>query len=258
MKTDKDACEEQNVAGLYQDTQVAESYCQRRFAHSWSSLLHRKQVTEVNRALAQFQPGDTVELAPGPARLTTEIRGVQRGIMVEYSHEMLTVAQKRLSEAGLASRWDLRHGNAFDLQSMDIHCDFLFTFRFIRHFIMSDRIRLYKQIHHCLRPGGYFIMDVVNRIMRERIEAQSSKKSKNELPVYDMAYTPCEFEDEIEEHGFVVRRLIPVIKHFGLQSWVSFTLDHRIASLAYVTVAILERVPSLEPLEWIAVCQKME
>lgn len=258
MRTDKDACEERNVARLYQDAQVAESYCQRRFAHSWSSLLHRKQVTEVNRALAKFQPVNTVELAPGPARLTAGLKGVRNGIMVEYSHEMLAVAQKRLSEAGLAATWDLRHGNAFDLQAMDIQCDLLFTFRFIRHFNENDRIRLYKQIHGCLRPGGYLIMDVVNRIVRERVEEHRREKSEGELPVYDMTYTPSEFDDEMKAHGFAVRRLTPVIQHFGLQSWISFTFDHRIGPLAHAIVALLEKIPSWEPLEWVAVCQKVE
>jgi len=49
----EEACEEHSVAALYQDAEVA----------------------------------------PGLARLTTEIRGVTNGVLVEYSYEMLAEAK---------------------------------------------------------------------------------------------------------------------------------------------------------------------
>lgn len=256
MEKKQGACEEENVAALYQDDQVADSYCERRFAHTWSRLLHQKQVAAVNQIIQRFQPEHMVELAPGPARLTTEIKGVRSGIMVEYSKEMLALAQKRLGEAGLTDIWDLRHGNAFELQAMNIHCDFLFTFRFIRHFNESDRSRLYRQIHGCLNAGGHFMVDVVNRPVRERIDAKRPERPEGELPVYDMSYTQKEFESEMHQHGFLVNQFIPVVKYFDIQSWSSFTFDHRSPLLAKGIVSFFELIPSAMPLEWVTVCQK--
>lgn len=250
------ASEEASVAGLYEDTNVAETYCRQRFVHSWSRLLHRRQVEEVNRVIARLQPSLAVELAPGPARLTAELTGIRQGIMIENSAAMLAIARTRLREARLQNIWTARQGNAFDLQSMNLRCDFLLTFRFIRHFYEGDRRRLYHQIHRCLKPGGAFMLDVVNRTMRERIEGEQNKKAPGELSVYDVTYIPSEFEKEMREHGFTVKRLVPVVRHFPLQTWISATLDRRISGVAFPLVRLLETIPSTTPLEWIAWCQR--
>ncbi|RMH04074.1 MAG: class I SAM-dependent methyltransferase [Nitrospirae bacterium] len=254
----KEACEEQSVAVLYQDTEVAETYVQKRFAVSWSRLLHDMQVREINRVIQQHQPELVVEVAPGPARLTTEVRGVRRGILVEYSQEMLAQAQKRLQACGLADCWEIRHGNAFHLEEQRLQCDFLYTFRFIRHFFAEDRARLYRSLRMCLRPHGLLMFDVVNKTVRERLDAKQDSRPNGQLNVYDVTYLPEEFCREIQQHGFLLRSLCPVLRHFGLQSWISYRLDHRLGIWADRLVRLLERLPSSQPLEWIALCQKVE
>lgn len=72
MENSLSAREEQTVAALYKDTETAETYLQKRFKYSWSRLLHRKHVVEVNRVLAGVRPENILELAPGPARVATE------------------------------------------------------------------------------------------------------------------------------------------------------------------------------------------
>src|SRR4029450_11663710 len=134
MKTASKACAERSVAALYKDNEVAESYIQQRFQWSWSRLLHNTQVTEVNRVIRAYAPDRVLEVAPGPARLTTEIQGVKHGVMIEYSEEMLRLAKRRLALAGCANVWDVRHGNAFELGHLREQFDLSFTFRFIRHF----------------------------------------------------------------------------------------------------------------------------
>ena len=169
----EEACEEQSVAALYQDAEVAGTYVEQRFARSWTRLLHDKQVAQVNQAIETYQPELVMEVAPGPARLTTEIRGVTNGVLVEYSHEMLAEAKQRLEQAGVGSIWDVRHGNAFELKVQNIQCDFLYTFRFIRHFHEEDRTRIYQNIRTCLKPGGLLMFDVVNRTVREKRDARN-------------------------------------------------------------------------------------
>ncbi len=252
----EEACEEHSVAALYQDAEVAGTYVEQRFSRSWTRLLHDRQVAQVNQAIHAHQPELVMEVAPGPARLTTEIRGVTNGVLVEYSHEMLAEAKQRLERAGVGSIWDVRHGNAFELKGQNVQCDFLYTFRFIRHFHEEDRTRIYQNIRTCLKPGGLLMFDVVNRTVREKRDARNRNKAKQELEVYDVTYTPAEFSAEMKSHGFEVISFVPVIRHFELQSWVTRRLDRRIGQWAHRLVRVMETIPSANPLEWVVLCRR--
>jgi ubiquinone/menaquinone biosynthesis C-methylase UbiE len=257
MTTQQKACEERSVAALYKDDEVAESYIQQRFHWSWSRLLHNAQVAEVNRVIQTSQPRRVLEVAPGPARITTEVRGVTQGVMIEYSEEMLRLAKHRLTQAGCASVWDVRHGNAFELDQLQEHFDVAFTFRFIRHFQSEERARLYHGFRTCLHPHGLLVFDVVNEVMRDRLETQQPQKNPQELDVYDVTYSADAFRREMLEHGFEVVSMQPVLRHFLLQAWVSYKLDRRLGRWASRLVQALEAIPAAHSLEWIAVCRKM-
>ena len=256
MAGEHSAQDEQNVAALYRDVEVAETYIRKRFSHAWSRLLHRKQVAEVNQVIRVYRPESVLEVAPGPARITTELEGVRRGVMLEYSEAMLALAQWRLAAAGLNDVWELRHGDAFDLDRLQCQFDFVYTFRFIRHFQQSDRVRLYHGIAACLPRQGLFMLDVVNQTVRQKLDAKRPSKAPGELDVYDETYSPEMFCREVEAQGFEVLRLVSVVTHFALQSWISYRLDHRLPMVSDLLVRILEKVPSTQPLEWIALCQK--
>jgi len=253
----EEACEESSVAVLYQNDDVAETYIEKRFAFSWSRLLHASQVAQINQVIEAHQPEVVIEVAPGPARLTTEIRGVRKGVLVEYSQEMLAQAKQRLEKAGVGASWEIRHGNAFDLEAEQLQCDFLYTFRFIRHFQEEDRKRIYQSIKTCLKPGGFLMFDVVNRTVREKVDAQNASKPPGSLDVYDVTYSPEDFREEMKAHGFEVISFVPTIRFFELQLWVSCTLDRRLGTWADRLVRFLEKFPSSQPLEWVALCRRV-
>ena len=257
MANEHSARDEQSVAALYQDGEVAETYIRQRFSHAWSRLLHRKQVAEVNRVIRVCQPERVLEIAPGPARVTTELQGIRRGVLLEYSEAMLALARRRLAMAGLTDMWELRHGDAFALDRLQCQFDFVYTFRFIRHFQQSDRVRLYRGIAACLPRQGLFMLDVVNRTVRQKLDAKQPSRSPGELDVYDETYSPETFRQEMQAHGFEVLRLVPVVTHFALQSSISYRLDHRLPTVSDLLVRMLEKMPSTQPLEWVALCRKV-
>lgn len=247
---------EANVAPLYQDAAVAESYIQKRFSYSWQRLLHLRQIAAVQEVLSRTRAARILELAPGPARIAVDLAGVREGTMVEFSREMIEVAQKRLSDKGLLSNWKILNGNAFDLSGVPGEFDFVYTFRFIRHFQPQDRERLYGQIAGKLRVGGILMFDIVNRPLRERLDARAQAAS-DALPVYDALFTETEFRSEMSRNGFEVETMAPVLRWFPLQSWLSGKLDDVAPVISSGLVNGMEKLPSQNPLEWIAVCRKI-
>ena len=193
MANHTNARHEQSVARLYSDHNIVETYLERRFSFAWSRLLHHRQVAAVNQVIKTVQPEQIIEIAPGPARIAIELRGVRKGLMLDYSEPMLTLAHQRLAQAGLDTIWELRHHNAFDLESLQQHGDFVYSFRFIRHFETQERSRLYRSIHHVLKNGGFLMLDVVNRDVRQLLDAKNSPSSSNELDVFDATFSQEEF-----------------------------------------------------------------
>ena len=257
MTAERHARHEQSVAHLYTDHGVVETYLQQRFSLAWSRLLHQRQVAAINRVIRTVHPAQIIEIAPGPARLATDLRGVRKGLMLDASEPMLALARQRLAEAGLEAIWDVREHNAFDLESLQIPCDFLYSFRFIRHFDTPERARLYRAIQGVLHTDGLAMFDVVNRDVRQMLDAKSPEKPAGELDVFDATYSPEAFSQEMQAHGFSVVALTPVIRHFALQSWISAVLRARGPRAAHLAVNLLERVPSRAPLEWIALVKKI-
>jgi len=254
----KCADNENNVSKLYKDQAVADTYIDKRFFFSWQRLLHKKQIVAINNVITKYNTEKILEVAPGPARLTTEITGVKKGVLLENSGEMITVAKKRLEENNLQDKWKIIHGNAFELNKLSEHFDFIYTFRFIRHFNSQDRERLYKGILKRLSADGLLMFDVVNKQVRAKLESKAKLPSKDSLLVYDVTYTESEFKKEMKDFGFEVLSLTPVLTHFTLQSLISSKLDDVVPKLSDTTVNLLERIPNRNPLEWIALCKKVQ
>ena len=248
--------DEQSVASLYQSEGVAATYIQKRFGNTWGRLLHRQQVAEVNRVISMYQPQSILEIAPGPARIAVDLHGVREGILLDNSQQMLDHARQRLVASGLDTVWEIRHGNAFDLSKLERKFDFLYTFRFMRHFQREERARLYQNITACLASEGFFMLDVVNKAVRQKLDEKHPTKPPGELDIYDETYTAEAFRQEMQAYGFHVLRLLPILAHFIPQSWVSARLDHRCPAVSEMLVRALEYVPSSGPLEWVALCQK--
>ncbi len=246
---------ENTVGELYRDSAVAQGYVAQRFRWSWSRLLHNTQVGVVERHLCHENDDSVLEIAPGPARIAVDLMGVKRGVMVDYSPQMLEVASQRLEEFGKRQFWTVRDGNAFDLQELSEMFRFVYAFRLIRHFREPDRIRIYQSVRSALEDGGLFVLDVVGKKMRSQLDLQR-KRSEGSLDVYDVSYTESDFRSEMNNNGFDVIAMRPIVRHFPLQRMISHRLDRRMPFLSKSIVGALERMPSRAPLEWIAVCRK--
>jgi hypothetical protein len=60
----------------------------------------------------------------------------------------------------------------------------------------------------------------------------------------------------MERNGFEVLTLEPVLRHFWLQSVISYKFDDFASRMSFKVVEGLEKIPSRNPLEWVAVCRK--
>jgi ubiquinone/menaquinone biosynthesis C-methylase UbiE len=253
------ADEQRSVAAIYESGAVASSYLDKRMRFSWQRLLHHRQVCILGGALQTFAPNRVLEVAPGPARLSVELKGVNRGTMVENSEEMLAIARHRLLQAGLAQRWEVVHGNAFELtRHVPANAfDLAYTFRFLRHFRDGERAQLYQMLRESLKPAGILIFDAVGAVEHRRVEARNPTRAPGEIAIYDVTYTADTLSQEMRKNGFEVISLQPVLRHFGLQSLLSYKFDDVIGSLVPPILRLIERLPSRAPLEWVAVCRKV-
>ncbi|MBZ0266739.1 class I SAM-dependent methyltransferase [bacterium] len=249
------ARDERAVKELYQDETVAKQYIDERLKHAWWRHLHEVQVGEINRVIADHAPADILEIAPGPARLAPDVRGVTKGLMVEASPQMIEVARSRLADAGLTNVWDIVEGNVFDLSPLERQFDFVFTFRLIRHFDAGERTRIYEQVASRLKPGGFFLFDMVNGVTRTRLDRKEGKGDG--LDVFDATYTGAEdIRMEMEASGFELVSLKNALNHFDLQSFLSYKLDDRFFSPVLSLVRMLDGIPATHPLEWVALFRK--
>jgi len=252
------AADEKAVSALYQNSAVADKYIQARFVLAWQQLLHKTQVQSLQQSIQLFKPDSTLEIAPGPARLSTELTDIRNGTMLEYSQDMINVARVRLKERELLDRWTIIHGNAFESKDCPGPFDFIYTFRFIRHFDEDYRMRLYAAIKSRLNPRGILMFDVVNATYNMQDRPSSAAKQSDALSVFDVGYTVKEFHAEMNTAGFDVLNMYPVVRHFRLQSWISSKFHDLAPDFSRRIVQILEAIPSQSPLEWIAVCRRMD
>ena len=250
---------QKSIAEIYEDKTVARTYLDKRQQFSSQRILHGAQVVAVNTVILRYRPKLVLELAPGPARLSAELRGLEHGVMIENSKEMLAIAQTRLERAGCANKWQMINGDAFQMGALVPAgaFDFAYSFRFIRHFRDSDRERLYGGLYNCLSPSGLLMIDVVNAPVRARLDRRRAVPASEELRIHDACYSKRTFAEEMAKSGFEVLSLTPVLKHFWIQSFLSYKLDDIIPGMIERTVRAIERIPTWDPLEWISLCRKV-
>lgn len=252
------ADERNSIAAAYEDETVVLGYLENRQRYAWQRLLHARQCALLNAWLRRSGARRVLEVAPGPARLSVALEGVSSGIMVENSQEMVAVARKRLRDAGLSDDWRVVHGDAFGLGALlaGQQFEFAYTFRFLRHFRDAERRTLYAELRERLAPGGLLAFDVVNLAELQRIESLGVRKSADEIDIYDVAYSAVSFRAEMAEAGFEVEELVPVVGRFALQAALSYRLERWAPTVADLLVRGAERLPSHQPLEWVALCRK--
>ena len=238
------------VRQFYGDRRVSDKYIARRFTTPLGSVLHHAQVSFVNDAIRRCVARRVLEVAPGPGRLTTHIDLIDRGVAVEFNANMLALARRRLSDAGRLRRWTLCRGDAFRLP-VGPGFDLAYTFRFIRHFELPDRQRLYAQFHRALNPGGLFVFDAVNYRTSYSVGHRHGSLGHG---VYDVLYRRPELKSELADAGFRVVELRSVYAHYLLQYWSQIFIAPRWAGLARRLIQWLEDPCARQPLEWIVLC----
>ncbi len=233
------------IQEYYAGQAVAERYIRNRFVSELHRLLHERQVATVQRLIDRHRPGRILEIAPGPGRVTRDVRADGRLTCLEFNEGMI-----REGRAACDPRTTWVHGNAFELPFGPAF-DLAYSFRFVRHFHRPDRERLYDQVRRALRPGGLFVLDAVN----ERLSRPLREANPEEYPVYDELYREHELRAELTEAGFEVVNLEPVQKFIRLQGKSQVLLGPRSTTLNRLVVRTLERLPRREGLEWIVTCR---
>src|SRR5438045_1906482 len=116
---------EHELQNAYQGERTASRYISERFNSELTQLLHESQVEAVRRAAARSGAQSVLEIAPGPGRLTRDVRLPGRLTCLEYNEGM--IAQGRAA-CGDGVRWV--RGNAFQLPFATAF-DLVYTFRFV-------------------------------------------------------------------------------------------------------------------------------
>jgi SAM-dependent methyltransferase len=238
---------ERGVQSAYSGCDKAAQYVQQRFVAPLMELLHVRQVGAVQRVMEEVRPRRTLEVAPGPGRLTRDVRPSGELVCLEYNEGMIAEGRAACDPS---VQWV--QGNAFELPFGE-EFDFLYTFRFVRHFHREDRNRLYAQFRKVLRPGGWLTFDAVNAVVSEPLR----KASPESYPIYDKLYrSQDELRKELEDEGFEVARIEPVQRWFSLQSRAQVLVGPRSERLCRWIVRGLESLRRGPALEWIVTCRR--
>ncbi|GIW43747.1 MAG: hypothetical protein KatS3mg077_1029 [Candidatus Binatia bacterium] len=232
----------------YRDEGVVHTYLERRTAQPLNGLLHRRQVELLNQWVAEVRPGRVLEVACGPGRLTAEVQGVPFGVAVDASMPMLRLARQRVA----GTRWRFLRTDAFRLPFRDGSFDLVYSARFVRHFELADRQRLYAEIQRVLAPKGFFVVDALNfdTSYPARLE-----RGLEHYKIYDVLYRPGEAEQELERAGFRVIRTEGILRWFPVQRRIN-RLRFRAPAFARWWIDMLERLPGNKPQTWMFFCEK--
>jgi ubiquinone/menaquinone biosynthesis C-methylase UbiE len=233
----------------YEKKEIVEEYESKRFSLPIYSAEHERQILIINSLIKNEHLKRILEIAPGPARLTRYIES--NGTCVEYSKEMIKLAKENLKNSQY--NWNVVHGDAFKLSLKKNSFDLVFTFRFIRHYKMEDRKKLYTQIKSVLKDDGFLVFEALNLKKSFRIRSMVGKEKYN---VYDELYFKEDLVKELEENGFVVVSIHPTIRHFFIQYAISrMSSILRITSFGKKMVYFFEKWGN-NPLGWVVVCRK--
>ena len=234
------------IQSAYRDPSVAAEYCERRFSSELHGLLHDRQVEAVQRQMDRTRPARTLEIAPGPGRLTRYLRPPGSLTCLEYNQGMID--QGRPS-CGSKATWV--RGNGFQ-RPVAGGFDLVYSFRFVRHFETENRQRLYAEIRRVLNPGSYFLFDAVS----ERVSRPLREASPDDYPIYDVLYRAEDLQAELIEAGLEPINMEPVQKFHYWQSLSQVLLGPRANWLNRSLIRGLERLPRSEGLEWIVTCRR--
>ncbi len=237
---------EKEIQAAYRGHAEADQYVARRFTSELNRLLHDRQVIAVNSAIERLRPCRVLEIAPGPGRVTRDIRPACPLLCLEYNEGMIERGRAAVGDRAVWVR-----GNGFHLpfeQSFDL----AFSFRFVRHFHRQDRACLYAEVRRVLRPGGHFIFDAVN----DRVSRPLRTAHPGDYPIYDKLYREAELREELMAAGLEPIALEPVHRCYRWQYLSQVFLGPRVDWINRMVIRGLERLPVPDGLEWIVTCRR--
>ncbi len=239
------------IKRIYDQKSVAEPYIRTRFSRPLGAVQHRIQVATVNNAIKTYKAKSILEIACGPARLTADISGFEKGLAIDNSQEMLSIAKRRIPNS---HQWSFLRTDAFNLH-ITRKFDLIYCFRFLRHFTLHDRKRLYLNIRALLTDSGIFVFDAVHYDKPAFIKYFERKDG---ITIHDELYpTQEDLISELEGEGFEILELKEVVRHFYIEAVIS-RMTHllRLNTLGEHMISTLENLNHGRPLEWIAICRK--
>ena len=239
---------ESGIKSLYSGNRVAASYLKERSASELMRLLSDRQVRTVQRVMRATEPHRTLEIAPGPGRITRSLDAAGELVCLEFNQEMINEGRRW---CGDHVQWV--RGDAFDLPFEQDAFDFAYSFRFVRHFQRADRDRLYAQIARVIQPDGLFVMDAVNAVVSRPLRDANPEC----FPVYDVLYADeGELRNELACAGFEVIHIEPVHTCFPIQYQIQVLVGPRSRWLCRRMIRLLERLRRGPALEWIVTCRR--
>ena len=220
----------------------------RRTSQPLGAVLHARQVAYLNRVIGDLVPARVLELAPGPARLSAELRPVPLAVGMDFSPRMLAEARRRTRDQGLD--WSFLRGDGFALPFATGAFDLVFSVRFVRRFEPAPRRQLYAEVRRVLRPGGHLVIDAQNRLV-----AGPHREGRDGYPVYDELWLRDELVAELQGAGFAIRHLEGIIRQFAWQWRLHRLRRFRLGGPARLLIRALEWTPDRNPSTWMALCQ---
>lgn len=235
------------VKKWYEREDIAKQYLSGKFSNSLGKIRHEKNVKIINSIIKKKKVKKILDLACGPARLTSELKGNFLGIAVDSSEEMLKIAKKRLK----SNRWNIKKMDAFKVSQLNTKFQVITCFRFIRHFNYIERTKIYSEIKSLMEKDSYLIFDAVNKKKWQQIRKISTFLGKRDIvKVYDKFYTRKELIEELNNNGLKVIKLAPILNNYLIQYLFSF-----LGSFGYELICFFEKFKSKNPWEWVVICK---
>jgi ubiquinone/menaquinone biosynthesis C-methylase UbiE len=235
------------VKDWYQRKDIAHKYLKGKFSSPLGRLRHEINVETINLFLKKSKARNVLDLACGPARLTSELKGSFQGIAVDSSDEMLKIAKNRLK----SNKWKIKKMDAFQVGKLNKKFSVITCFRFIRHFNNKERTKIYSELKHLMSKDSYLIFDAVNKRKWDSVRKISRFLGKKDIvKVYDKFYTHRELVGELNKNGLKVVKLVPVLNNYLIQYLFSF-----LGSFGYNLIHFTEKFRSNNPWEWVVICK---
>jgi len=235
----------------YQDSMVARGYITERFIRPLGRVQHHIQVETINNIIRSYQIEKILEVACGPARLTSGIEGFRNGVAIDTSDHMLNIARQRVSNP---EKWQFINTDAFHI-NLNEKFQLIYVFRFLRHFRLPERMKLYKKFHELLEDNGILVFDAVHY---EKAAFIRKIENKGQKIIYDKIYSSSNsLKNELFNAGYEVLSLKGLIYHFYVQAVISrISSKLNIDEVGIKVIHCLERFPFGRPLESIVISRK--